>query len=73
MTVMRETGMVVEVDHPVFGPILRQARRCASRDRRRGSPRVASTGSTPKILGELGYDEEAIGTLEADGVIHALR
>jgi crotonobetainyl-CoA:carnitine CoA-transferase CaiB-like acyl-CoA transferase len=71
---MLETGMVVEVDHPVFERILRAGPALRfSETPSRVAPSCLNGQHTATILGGLGYDEDAIAKLEADGVIHILR
>jgi crotonobetainyl-CoA:carnitine CoA-transferase CaiB-like acyl-CoA transferase len=67
----RSLGMTVEVDHPAYGPML-QVRPPFSLS---GTPTAPPTAPpllgehTDDILAELGYDEETIGRLHANGVV----
>jgi crotonobetainyl-CoA:carnitine CoA-transferase CaiB-like acyl-CoA transferase len=68
--VLRETGLVVEVDHPTFGPILRAAPALRfSETPTRVAPSCLVGQHTAAILAELGYDEERIAKLEAGGIV----
>ena len=70
--VLRETGLVVEVEHPLFGPILR----AGPAGRVLGDPGTGRAGClvgqhTEAILTELGYAPERIEELEALGTVFA--
>ena len=69
--VLRESGMVIEDDHPVFGRILRAGPALRfSETPSRMAPSCLNGQHTEKILRELGYDDDAIGKLRADSVVH---
>jgi crotonobetainyl-CoA:carnitine CoA-transferase CaiB-like acyl-CoA transferase len=68
--VLRQTEMVIEVDHPVFGPIWRAGPALRFSET---PARVASSclngQHTQTILRELGYDDDTIAKLKADAII----
>jgi crotonobetainyl-CoA:carnitine CoA-transferase CaiB-like acyl-CoA transferase len=69
--VLREMGLVVEADHPSFGPMLRYAPAASFS---LTPPRIAA-GSlfaqhTAAILEELGYSDAAVADLARQGVVH---
>ena len=68
--VLRETGLTVEIEHPIFGPMVRAASPVAFSDTpgRVASPCVRGEHNAA-ILSELGYSPEGVATLEADGVV----
>jgi len=71
--VLRQTGMVIEIDHPVFGPILRAGPALRfSETPSRIAASCLNGQHTQAILGELGYDDDAIAKLKADAVITVL-
>jgi crotonobetainyl-CoA:carnitine CoA-transferase CaiB-like acyl-CoA transferase len=68
--VLRETGLVVEVDHPLFDKVLRAGPPVALSE----TPGRAAAGClvgqhTHQILGELGYSVEQIQELETKQVV----
>lgn len=68
--VLRETGMVVEVESPIFGKLLRAAPPL----RFSATPSVAKGGGkvgqyTRSILGPIGYDDAAVDALVAAKVV----
>jgi crotonobetainyl-CoA:carnitine CoA-transferase CaiB-like acyl-CoA transferase len=68
--VLRETGLVVEVDHPRFGPVLRAGTPVALSD----TPGRLAPGSlvgqhTEAILTELGYPPDRIDELLTRGAV----
>ena len=66
--VLRETGLVVEVEHPRFGSILRAGPPVAlSETTGRVAPGCLLGQHTDAILTELGYTPEQIRELEAVG------
>lgn len=68
--VMRETGLVVQVDSPIFGPILRAAPPVRfSETPGRSAPGCTLGESTRTILTELGYDDAAIDELVEKKVV----
>ena len=70
--VLRETGLVVEVEHPRFGPILRAGPPVAlSETPGRVAPGCLIGQHTEAILTELGYAPERIEELEALGTVFA--
>jgi crotonobetainyl-CoA:carnitine CoA-transferase CaiB-like acyl-CoA transferase len=71
--VLRQTDMVIEIDHPVFGPILRAGPALRfSETPSRIAASCLNGQHTQAILRELGYDDDAIAKLEADNVITVL-
>jgi crotonobetainyl-CoA:carnitine CoA-transferase CaiB-like acyl-CoA transferase len=67
---LRESGMVVEVEHPLFGKILRAAPPLQfSETPSRIAPSCLNGQHTRQILRELGYDEATIDRLKGDSVI----
>jgi crotonobetainyl-CoA:carnitine CoA-transferase CaiB-like acyl-CoA transferase len=72
--VMRETGMVVEIEHPVFDSVVRAGPALRfSETPSRVDPSCVNGQHTAQILRDLGYDEEAIEKLAGEGVIYVLR
>jgi crotonobetainyl-CoA:carnitine CoA-transferase CaiB-like acyl-CoA transferase len=70
--VLRETGQVVEVDHPWFGPMLRHGLPAElSETPGRIAPGCLAGQHTRALLGELGYSEERIEDLLASRVVFA--
>jgi crotonobetainyl-CoA:carnitine CoA-transferase CaiB-like acyl-CoA transferase len=68
--VMRETGLVVQVESPVFGPLLRAAPPVRfSETPGRAAPGCTVGQHTRSILAELGYDDEAIDGLVEQKVV----
>jgi crotonobetainyl-CoA:carnitine CoA-transferase CaiB-like acyl-CoA transferase len=68
--VMRETGLVVQVDSPVFGPLLRAAPPMQFSDTpARIAPGSALGQHTRSILNQLGYDDDAVDALVAKHVV----
>ena len=68
--VMRETGLTVEVESPIFGPILRAAAPLRfSETPGRNAPGCALGQHTRSILAELGYDNAAVDQLIDKGVV----
>ncbi len=64
--VLRETGLVVEVEHPRFGPVLRAGPPVAlSETPGRVAPGCLIGQHTEAILTELGYAPDRIQELEA--------
>ena len=71
--VLRQTGMVIEIDHPVFGQILRAGPALTfSETPSRVAPSCLNGQHTQAILRELGYDDDAIAKLKADAIITVL-
>jgi crotonobetainyl-CoA:carnitine CoA-transferase CaiB-like acyl-CoA transferase len=69
-SVLRETGLVIEIDHPVFGPILRAGPALRFSDTpSRIAPSCLNGQHTEGILRELGYDDDAIAKLKADAIV----
>jgi len=68
--VLRQTGLTVAFDHPLFGEMVRAAPPVAfSETPGRVAPPCRRGEHNRALLGELGYDESAIDRLEAAGVI----
>ncbi len=68
--VLRETGLTVEIDHPMFGPIVRAAPPVSfSETPGRVAPPSVRGEHNHSILRELGYSPSEIAELEADGVV----
>ena len=68
--VLRETGLVVEVEHPRFGPVLRAGPPVAlSETPARVAPGCLVGQHTAAILAELGYAPERIDELTAQGTV----
>jgi crotonobetainyl-CoA:carnitine CoA-transferase CaiB-like acyl-CoA transferase len=68
--VLRETGLVVEVDSPIFGPIVRAAPPVAfSETPGRAAPGCMVAQHTRAILTEIGYDVDQIDALVAASVV----
>jgi crotonobetainyl-CoA:carnitine CoA-transferase CaiB-like acyl-CoA transferase len=70
--VLRETGLVVEVDHPAFDKILRAGPPVALSE----TPGRVAAGTlvgqhTDQILGELGYSAEQVQELKTKQVVFA--
>jgi len=71
--VLRETGLVVEIEHPVFEKVLRHGLTVAfSETPGRLAPCCLCGEQTEKILGELGYSSDEIAKLKADAVVFGL-
>jgi crotonobetainyl-CoA:carnitine CoA-transferase CaiB-like acyl-CoA transferase len=72
--VLRDTGHVVEVDEPVFGPMLRHGLPITfSETPGRVAPGCWTGQHTQAVLSELGYTSEEIAKLDADGITATLR
>lgn len=68
--VMRDTGLVVEIEHPTFERVLRHGLPVSfSETPGRLAPCCLSGEHTEKILTELGYSAEQIEQLRADEVV----
>jgi crotonobetainyl-CoA:carnitine CoA-transferase CaiB-like acyl-CoA transferase len=68
--VLRETGHVVEVDHPWFGPMLRHGLSAVfSETPGRIAPGVLAGQQTEALLTELGYDPARIAALVESRVV----
>ena len=70
--VLKETGLVAEVDHPFFGRLLRHGLPVQFSD----TPGRLAAGCTlgqhtRALMAELGYSPERIAELEERGVVHA--
>ena len=71
--VLRETGLVVEIEHPVFEKVLRHGLPVAfSETPGRLAPCCLCGEHTEAILGELGYSSDDIAKLKADAVVFGL-
>ncbi len=68
--VLKETGLVAEVDHPLFGRILRHGLPVEmSKTPGRISPGCLPGQHTDRIVGELGYGAEQIDDMKRDGIL----
>jgi crotonobetainyl-CoA:carnitine CoA-transferase CaiB-like acyl-CoA transferase len=68
--VLRETGLTVTVEHPLFGEMVRAAPPVAfSETPGRVAPPCARGQHNRAILAELGYADDDIARLEADGIV----
>ncbi len=68
--VMRETGMTVEVDHPLFGRIVRHAPPVVfSETPGRVGPSALRGDHTDAVLAQLGYGADDIAALKAANVV----
>jgi crotonobetainyl-CoA:carnitine CoA-transferase CaiB-like acyl-CoA transferase len=71
--VLRETDLVVEIEHPVFGTVLRHGLPVALSDTPgRLAPCCLNGEHTEKILAELGYSVEQIEELKAAEVVYGM-
>jgi crotonobetainyl-CoA:carnitine CoA-transferase CaiB-like acyl-CoA transferase len=71
--VLRQTGMVVEIEHPLFDRLLYAAPPLQfSETPARIAASCLNGQHTEAILKELEYDDDAIGKLKADGVVATL-
>jgi len=67
---LRETGTIVEVDHPVRGKYLTVGNPIKMSDSPTDVTRSPLLGEhTEEVLGQLGYSAEQIADLRKDGVI----
>jgi crotonobetainyl-CoA:carnitine CoA-transferase CaiB-like acyl-CoA transferase len=68
--VLRETGLVTEVSHPLFGPVLRHGLPVAmSETPGRIAPGCMRGQHTLRILAELGYSEDEISELAKKEIV----
>jgi crotonobetainyl-CoA:carnitine CoA-transferase CaiB-like acyl-CoA transferase len=67
---LRTMGLVGEIEHPVFGPLLRYAPPAAlSATPGRLAPGCTVAQHTATILAEIGYSEDEVAKLAASGVV----
>jgi crotonobetainyl-CoA:carnitine CoA-transferase CaiB-like acyl-CoA transferase len=70
--VLRETGLTVAFEHPLFGEMVRAAPPVAfSETPGRIAPPCVRGEHNRSVLAELGYDEAAIDRYEEAGVVIA--
>ncbi len=68
--VLRDTGMVIQMEHPVFGDVLRAGPALRFSDTpSRIAPSCLNGQHTEAILRQLGYDDDAIAKLKADAIV----
>jgi crotonobetainyl-CoA:carnitine CoA-transferase CaiB-like acyl-CoA transferase len=68
--VLRETGITIEVDHPMFGSLVRAAPPVSfSETPARVAPPCVRGQHNHEILRELGYSADEITILEKDGIV----
>ena len=68
--VFRDTGMVIQMEHPVFGDVLRAGPALRFSDTpSRIAPSCLNGQHTEAILRQLGYDDDAIAKLKADAIV----
>ena len=68
---LRETGLTVEIDHPMFGSMVRAAPPVSfSETPGRVAPPCLRGEHNHAILRQIGYSPDEIAELEADGVVH---
>jgi formyl-CoA transferase len=71
--VLRETDLVVEIGHPVFGTVLRHGLPVALSDTPgKLAPCCLNGEHTEKILAEVGYSDQQIEELEAGEVVYSV-
>jgi crotonobetainyl-CoA:carnitine CoA-transferase CaiB-like acyl-CoA transferase len=69
--VLRETGLTVEIEHPIFGPIVRAAPPVTfSQTPGLVAPPCVRGEHNHAILGELGFSPDEIAKFEVDGVLY---
>jgi crotonobetainyl-CoA:carnitine CoA-transferase CaiB-like acyl-CoA transferase len=68
--VLRETGLTLTYDHPLFGEMVRTAPHVTfSETPGRVAPPCVRGQHNRSILGDLGYSDEEIARFESDGVV----